>query len=111
MVKYFIIALLLMVSGSAQAGDPTKPYNWQAANSASLSSSEALSLNQIITIANNTYAVINGARYQQGEVVQGYTIIDIKSNRVRLRGGNQELELRMYSSNVKRPIAVQGESQ
>ena len=112
--KYGLLTTIGLLATVAQAGDPTRPYQWQsnqASQAGVVDSSQGLTLNQIIAFANRRYAIINGQRYQQHDLINGYRIIAIQSQRVRLQNGHQEIELTMFTPTVKRSSAKAGENQ
>ncbi|MBT42128.1 MAG: hypothetical protein CMF12_06350 [Idiomarina sp.] len=113
MVKLTLLVLSLQWAcvNVAYAGDPTRPHQWQS-NSSSQSengSAEDLQLSQIIAFGDRRYAIINGQRYQQHDTVQGFRIIAILNQRVRLQNGQQEIELTMFTPTVKRSSRAQGQ--
>lgn len=112
-LRLLLTALLAAASAFAKAGDPTRPYQWQGdvVEQEQSALAEELQLNQIIAFANRSYAIINGQRYQPDDVINGYRIVAIHNQRVRLQNGKQELELTLFTSTVKRDSAEVGENQ
>lgn len=108
------VALMVMLSAfstAAVADDPTRPYGWQPQITATAGSKQqkGLELDQIIVFGDRRYAIINGQRYQHHDEVRGFRIVAIENQRVRLQNGQQEVELTMYSSKIKRRSGQQGE--
>lgn len=99
------------ISWGAAAGDPTRPYGWQPQRGgvAGQTAQTELVLRQIIAFGNHRYAIINGQRYQQYDQVDGFRIIAIENQRVRLQKGEQELQLMMFGEPIKKRSGQQGE--
>lgn len=112
-LRLLLIGAVAATSAVVEAGDPTRPHQWRGNNLQQEQSAltEQLKLNQIIAFANRRYAIINGQRYQPDDVINGYRIIAINNQRVRLQNGTQELELTLFTSTVKRDSAEVGENQ
>lgn len=116
-LRLLLVALLAVVvfatANTAVAGDPTRPYEWRsgAVESGQTPVVEKLKLNQIIAFANQRYAIINGQRYQHDDLVNGYRITAIQSQRVRLQNGEKEIELTMFTPSIKRSSTEVGDNQ
>lgn len=107
-----ISGLAALVAFTAGAGDPTRPHDWSASQTvATATAEEQLQLTQIIAFADKRYAMINGQRYQLGSRVGGYRIVAIENQRVRLQNAEQELQLSLFSDDIKTRTVTGGEPQ
>ena len=100
-------ALLLLVTGRAQADDPTKPPSWAGAApapSVQRAAPAKLELSQILHGA-TPVAVINGQAVSAGNKVDGWLVERIVSDRVIARKGNRKRTLVLAVASVKRPAA------
>lgn len=106
-----LLLVLAALSSPAVGQDPTRPFGWQAQASAAAGEQQqqGLALDQIIVFGEHRYAIINGQRYQQHDEIRGFRIMAIENQRVRLQNGRQEIELTMYSRDIKRRSGQQGE--
>jgi len=113
LIVALLITLVFASINTAVAGDPTRPYEWRSGVVERDENSlvETLQLNQIIAFANQRYAIINGQRYQQDDLINGYRITAIQSQRVRLQNGQKEIELTMFTPSIKRSSAEVGDNQ
>lgn len=110
-VSLWTALLAAGISLGVEASDPTKPYGWQPQKGRVAGAAEQteLVLTQIIAFDNHRYAIINGQRYQQFDQVDGFRIITIGNQRVRLQKGQQELQLLLFGEPIKKRSGQQGE--
>ncbi|RUO75948.1 hypothetical protein [Idiomarina seosinensis] len=107
--KLLIALTLAAISVAAKASDPTRPYGWSpTASENGTTQQRQLTLTQIISFGNNSYAIIDGQRYQLGDKVGNYRITAIESQRIRLQNDQQELELTMFGKKIKKRSAING---
>ena len=108
--RLLMLTTMLFVCG-VSASDPTRPEGWQPTAAAEAKTASALTLNQIIAFNGKTFAIINGKRYQEKDTIENYRVIAIEAHRVLLQNGEQEIELMMYSRNIKHRSSTQGGEQ
>ena len=107
--KLLIALMLIATSVAAKASDPTRPYGLSPSASENRTTQQSqLTLTQIISFGNSSYAIIDGQRYQLGDKVGNYRITAIESQRVRLQNAQQELELTMFGTRIKQRSAING---
>ncbi|MBO1518759.1 SctD/MshK family protein [Oceanisphaera pacifica] len=100
--------LLLLLSTTAGAQDPTRPLSPIAQPSTEVQNEAPKQIElqlQAIFSGRHAIAIIDGQRYQVGDQVQNYRLSRIKSDRVLLEGQGSPLTLTLFPtlSNTSTP--------
>jgi hypothetical protein len=89
--------------------DPMRPEHYQAPAPVERSEEQKLdttswSLTAVLSAADRVVAVINGISLQKGDVVEGYTVMNIQPDHALLQNGKIQLVLRRVGSGLKKNI-------
>ena len=88
MIGNVACGVLIVFSGSIFADqNPMRPPSWAKKPAASNVVIEKINLQQILISENRKLAVINNKVLQEGQVVAGVTVVEIKIGQVRIRRG------------------------
>jgi hypothetical protein len=90
--------LLITTQSWAQDADPTQPMVRESARESSRVRTPQLRLTSIWYRNGLSSAHINGQRYQLGDDVGRFQLVDIEPNRVRLIDGDDEIWLSVFRS-------------
>ncbi|WDE10958.1 hypothetical protein [Thalassomonas haliotis] len=108
-VKLVLLSLLLSLPALGwQGADPTRPLvPGQAA--AAVKNKGDIVLQSIIRKQQAYKAVINGAVVSQGDSINAYKVMEIRSSSVLLQSAENQLELSLFSGAVFSGEALSGE--
>lgn len=93
-----IILFLLVSSSNASVWvDPTKPLDMYHTKGV-LMNGEVYIISAIIVSKHKNLVIINGEKYSVNDLVNGYTITDIKENSVTLKDDAEEIKLKILDT-------------
>lgn len=89
--------------------DPMRPEHYQAPALAKKSEEQKLdtsswNLTAVLSAADRVVAVINGKSQQKGDVLQGYTVVNIQPDHVLLQNGEKQLVLYRAGTGLRKNI-------
>jgi hypothetical protein len=109
-----IPAVLLLLAGPVSVRaealvDPMRPEHYQAPAPVKKSEEQKIdttswSLTAVLSAADRVVAVINGKSLQTGDVLQGYTVMNIESDQALLQNGEKQLVLQRVGTGLKKNI-------
>ncbi len=111
-ILLFIYCLGLPLTVGAQVlSDPLRPATYaepgsRAVKSAALPAEESLPelrLHSVLISVGRSVAVINGARLQVGDRLEGFQLVKIERQQVELNNGTKSIVLRRTGSGIKSP--------
>ena len=103
-----LLLLGLGIAHSANAlelSDPTRPYRESAGPQAKTRPQPKLDLQSTLRADGRAYARIDDRLLKIGDAYEGYVLVDIGTDYVRLRGASRDKILRLNGEAIKRPIA------
>lgn len=86
--------------GAQGLTDPTRPQN--VSKQMDEPQQNALSLTAIFISGNGKHAIINGKSYREGQVISGFEVLLISSNKVELSGPEGKQSLFVNNNNFKK---------
>ena len=106
----FILLFSQVANGaeSVEFVDPMRPLNYRAEVAPSnemaneRQKTATWELNAVLLSPKRSVAVINGKSLQQGEKLEGYTLMSIQKNRVVLNGKGRKLVLQRSGTGLKK---------
>ncbi|RUO80144.1 hypothetical protein CWI84_07555 [Idiomarina tyrosinivorans] len=97
-MKYCLSGLLTIgVALSVNAQDPTQPYGWNQQQQ-SLAVPVTLKVSAIRVGNHSATAVINGRSVEQGDQIEGYTVIEIMPSYVLVSDQSQQHRLTVFNA-------------
>lgn len=89
--------------------DPMRPEHYQAVVPAEKNEGQRIdttdwNLTAVLSAADRVVAVINGKSLQKGDVLQGYTVMNIQSDRALLQNGEKQLMLHRVGTGLKKAV-------
>ncbi len=106
--------LLLFVSGAGSAEnngglvDPMRPVRYQAPAASTIVTGpgqadvKSWQLSAVLISAERSVAVINGTSLQEGQVLDGYRLLQIEPGRVVLKNGQRKIVLHRAGTGLKK---------
>lgn len=92
-----------ILPGGERINDPTKPYHSPTYKVSRQSAAVNFKLSYILSAADRQYAIINGEKVTQGDLVDGAKVLKITSNSVVLSVKGKQNRLQLNSvSGIKR---------
>lgn len=100
-MKVLLLVCLLFPLLSYAADDPTQPLNWSASKRTVEAQVSVLPSLKSIICMSQCSAVIHDQVVTEGDVIDGYTIKEIRSSGVTVQRNNKKWQLKLYSLEIK----------
>ncbi len=110
LIPSVVILLVWPISTVAEVLlDPMRPEHYLPSASVEKSGRQVVdttswSLTAVLSAADRTVAVINGKSLQKGDVLEGYTVMDIQPDHALLHSGEKQLLLPRVGTGLKKNI-------
>ncbi|CCN49046.1 MSHA biogenesis protein MshK [Vibrio nigripulchritudo MADA3029] len=108
MVRFCVIAMLLISGGAYASQDPTAPLGWQAPKTVEKAKAKKKAVAPVPTLQSIVciegkpcYAILNDVVVEKGKTIQGYLAKRIQPEFVDLIRGGKQWRLELFPSDVK----------
>jgi hypothetical protein len=110
MACVLLFGAALAIAEEPPVRDPMRPFGAGAAGAPLASAGPRFALTAVLIAAERRVAIVNGTPSQQGESVDGATIVTIEADAVHLRDRGTALVIPLGRPGNGRPPIVQGET-
>ncbi len=109
MANRFILLLIMLVGSTGYtfaSQDPTAPLGWTEQPKPSLKKKATVKVPQLQSIVcakdSDCYAILNDKVVTQGQLVSGYKVKIITSEKVVVASGNKQWQLTLFALDIKK---------